>query len=127
MKKATVSPSIVAVQYVWETELGRRELTGAGVIISAEGSVVMSIGVADPRIPDDQMKDFKIIVPQEDADPLEVDAIALSSCADDEITGRASLLVGGDGRVKHVTLENGATFYADAYNSILIACNAGAQ
>ncbi len=26
-----------------------------------------------------------------------------------------------------VTLENGATFYADAYNSILIACNAGAQ
>lgn len=70
-----VSPSIVAVQYVWETELGRRELTGAGVVVSDEGLVVMSIGVADPRIPDDQMKDFRIIVPQDDADPLEIDAV----------------------------------------------------
>lgn len=70
-----VSPSIVAVQYVWETELGRRELTGTGVIVSADGLVVMSIGLADPRIPDDQMKDFKIIVPQKDADALEIDAV----------------------------------------------------
>src|SRR5688572_24667970 len=69
-----ISPSIVAVQYVWETELGRRELTGTGVIVSADGLVVMSIGVVDPRIPDDQMQDFRIIVPQKDADPLEVDA-----------------------------------------------------
>jgi serine protease Do len=70
-----VSPSIVAVQYVWETELGRRELTGAGVVVGADGLVVMSIGVADPRIPDDQMKDFRIIVPQKDADPVEIDAV----------------------------------------------------
>jgi hypothetical protein len=47
-----VSPSLVAVQFVWETELGRRELTGAGVVISEDGLVVTSIGVVDPRIPD---------------------------------------------------------------------------
>ena len=70
-----VSPSIVAVQYVWETELGRRELTGCGVVVAADGLVVMSIGVTDPRIPDDQMKDFKIIVPQKDADPLEIESV----------------------------------------------------
>jgi len=69
-----VSPSLVAVQYVWETELGRRELTGTGVVVGADGLVVMSIGVVDPRIPDDQMKDFQIIVPQADADPLEVES-----------------------------------------------------
>jgi S1-C subfamily serine protease len=72
-----VSPSLVAVQFVWETELGRRELTGAGVVVSDDGLVATSIGVVDPRIPDAQMKDFKIIVPKLESDHEEVDAVFL--------------------------------------------------
>ncbi len=70
-----VSPSLVAVQFVWETELGRRELAGAGVIVSGDGLVMMSIAAVDLRIPDEQMKDFKIIVPRFDKDPEELDAV----------------------------------------------------
>jgi len=70
-----VSPSLVAVQFVWETELGRRELVGPGVIVGAEGLVMMSIATVDLRIPDEQMKDFKIIVPRFDKDNEEIDAV----------------------------------------------------
>lgn len=69
-----VTPSLVAVQYVWETELGRRELSGAGIVISEDGLVVMSIGTVDMRIPDEQMKDFKIILPRFDTDAEEIEA-----------------------------------------------------
>ena len=70
-----VSPSLVAVQFVWETELGRRELVGAGVVVGADGLVMMSIATVDMRIPDEQMKDFKIIVPRFDKDNEEIDAV----------------------------------------------------
>jgi serine protease Do len=70
-----VSPSLVAVQFVWETELGRRELVGAGVVVGADGLVMMSIATVDLRIPDEQMKDFKIIVPRFDKDNDELDAV----------------------------------------------------
>lgn len=69
-----VSPSLVAVEYTWETELGRRELTGAGVVVSDEGLVMVSIGFIHTSIPDAQMTDFKIIVPQKDGEPDEVEA-----------------------------------------------------
>lgn len=72
-----VSPSLVAVQFVWETELGRRELVGAGIIVDADGLVMMSIAVTDLRIPDEQMKDFKVIVPRFDKDPEELEAVFL--------------------------------------------------
>ncbi|HEV2293614.1 MAG TPA: PDZ domain-containing protein [Tepidisphaeraceae bacterium] len=70
-----VAPSLVAVQYVWETELGRRELVGPGIVVGPEGLVMMSIATVDQRIPDEQMKDFKIIVPRFDRDPEELDAV----------------------------------------------------
>jgi S1-C subfamily serine protease len=70
-----VSPSLVAVQFVWETELGRRELVGAGVVVGADGLVMMSIATVDLRIPDEQMKDFKVIVPRFDKDNEEIDAV----------------------------------------------------
>ena len=70
-----VSPSLVAVQFVWETELGRRELVGAGVVVGEDGLVMISIATVDLRIPDEQMKDFKIIVPRFDKDNEEIDAV----------------------------------------------------
>lgn len=68
------SPSLVAVRYTWENELGRRELTGAGVVVSNDGLVMSPLFVFDNSIPDDQMKDFTIIVAHEDRDAEEIDA-----------------------------------------------------
>ena len=58
-----VKPSLVAVQYMWELELDRRELAGAGIVVRDDGLVVCPLGLFDARIPDEQLKDFKIIVP----------------------------------------------------------------
>ncbi len=70
-----VSPSLVAVQFTWESEAGRRELIGAGVVISEDGLVLAPIALTDLRIPDAQLKDFKIIIPRNDADDEEIDAV----------------------------------------------------
>ncbi len=70
-----VEPSLVAVQYTWESEMGRQELIGAGVVVSADGLVMTSIGLFDLRIPDDQMKDFKIVIPRHDTENEELDAV----------------------------------------------------
>jgi S1-C subfamily serine protease len=72
---AKVSPSLVAVQFTWESEAGRRELVGAGVVISEDGLVMAPIALTDLRIPDAQMKEFKIIIPRNDADDEEIDAV----------------------------------------------------
>src|SRR3954469_14577718 len=65
-----VTPSLVAVQYTWENELRRQEVIGSGVVIGDDGLVVASIGVFYQGIPEDQMKDFKILVPSKDADDV---------------------------------------------------------
>src|SRR5690348_8565127 len=70
------TPSLVAVQYAWVSELGRRELVGAGVVV-AEDTVMLPITIVNPQIPDEQMKDFKIIVPKENTDPDEIEAVFL--------------------------------------------------
>lgn len=70
-----VTPSLVAVQYVWQNELGRRELTGAGIVVSEDGLVMAPIAMFNPNIPDEQMKEFKILVPRENDEPQELDAV----------------------------------------------------
>ena len=70
-----VSPSLVAVQYVFENELGRHELTGAGVVVSEDGLVMTSMAMFPLQFPDDQLKEFKILVPRENAEPQELDAV----------------------------------------------------
>ena len=70
-----VTPSLVAVQFVWESELGRRELVGAGVVVSDDGLIMTSMQMFDLRMPDAQMKEFKIIVPSQTADHEEIDAV----------------------------------------------------
>jgi serine protease Do len=69
-----VTPSLVAVQYAWVTELGRHELIGAGVVVG-EDLVMVPLELVSPQIPDEQMKEFKIIVPQAEEDPQEIDAV----------------------------------------------------
>ena len=69
-----VTPSLVVVKYTWESELGRRELAGAGVVVGEDGLVMSTISVFDIRIPDAQMKDFKIVIPSQEKDAEEIPA-----------------------------------------------------
>jgi len=71
---AQASPSLVAVKFTWESELGRRELIGSGVVVSADGLILSPIAVFDQRIPDEQMKEFTIIVAHDDRDAEELEA-----------------------------------------------------
>jgi serine protease Do len=70
-----VTPSLVAVQFIWENELGRRELVGSGIVVGEDGLILTSMQMFDLRMPDAQMKEFKIIVPSQTADHEEIDAV----------------------------------------------------
>src|SRR6478735_3314369 len=64
------------VKYTWESELGRRELAGTGIVVSADGLVICQLALFNMIIPDEQLTEFKIIVPDPaggDAD--EIDAV----------------------------------------------------
>ena len=66
------TPSLVAVQYTYEGELGRRELVGAGVVVSDDGLIMTSISITPLSLPDEQMKSFKVLIPGDDQ--TEIDA-----------------------------------------------------
>jgi serine protease Do len=61
-----VAPSLVIIQYTYDGELGRQEITGTGIVVSNDGLVMTSLGLMPPQIPDAQMIDFKIIIPGDD-------------------------------------------------------------
>jgi S1-C subfamily serine protease len=67
-----VTPSLVAVQYTYDGELGRRDFVGAGLVVGEDGLVITSITFTPQLLPDVQMKDFKIIIPGDDL--TEIDA-----------------------------------------------------
>jgi S1-C subfamily serine protease len=68
-------PSLVAVKYTWENELGSQELSAAAVVVSDDGLVAFPIEIVAPAVvPTDQIKRFKIIVPSETQDETEIDA-----------------------------------------------------
>src|SRR3954471_13029621 len=69
-----VTPSLVAVQYTWEYEYGKADFVGAGVVVGADGLVMMPLAVMSAGIPDAQLVDFKIIIPHVDRDDEEIDA-----------------------------------------------------
>ncbi|HSU67125.1 MAG TPA: PDZ domain-containing protein [Tepidisphaeraceae bacterium] len=70
-----VSPSLVVVQYVFQNPLGRMELTGAGIIVSEDGMVAASLALFPLQFPDDEMKEFKILVPRKNGEPTELEAV----------------------------------------------------
>jgi len=67
-----VTPSLVAVQYTYDGELGRRDFVGAGLVVGEDGLIITSISLTPQLLPDVQMKDFKIIIPGDDL--KEIDA-----------------------------------------------------
>jgi serine protease Do len=68
-----VTPALVAVQYTYDGELGRRDLVGAGLVVSDDGLVMMSMALVPQMLPDVQLKDFKLIVPGDEL--TEIDAV----------------------------------------------------
>lgn len=70
-----VAPSLVAVQYTFDGERGRSELIGQGVVIKEEGVIMTSLALFPTQFPDEQMKDFKVILPGDEE--KELDAVFL--------------------------------------------------
>ena len=52
--------SVVAVEYVVETEVARQPSAAMGTVIDREGTVILPSGAIDPRTPVWQLKDFKV-------------------------------------------------------------------
>ncbi len=58
-----VRPSLVAVQYTFNNELGRTDVIGPGVVVGYDGLIMTALAIVPPQMPDQQMIDFKILVP----------------------------------------------------------------
>ena len=48
-----VSPSLVAVQYTYDGELGRRDFVGAGLVVSEDGLIMTSISLTPQMLADE--------------------------------------------------------------------------
>ncbi len=55
--------SVVAVEYVTETETERRPTVSMGTVIDAGGTIILPSGSVDPRAATWQLKDFKVFLP----------------------------------------------------------------
>jgi S1-C subfamily serine protease len=68
-------PSLVVVKYTFSSEFGMRDLTAAGIVVRDDGLVMIPIWSVLPQmVPDNQMKNFKIILPSDTEDETEIDA-----------------------------------------------------
>lgn len=72
---ADVTPSFVAVQFQFAGETMNRELVGPGIVVSDDGLILCPMAMFNLQFfPDEQLKDFKIIIPSQTKDADEVDA-----------------------------------------------------
>src|SRR5450432_4226769 len=55
--------SVVAVEYLTETEVERRPTVAMGTVIDANGTIVIPSNSIDPRVAIWQLKDFKVYLP----------------------------------------------------------------
>jgi len=55
--------SVVAVEYVTETEVDRRPSTAMGTVIDGNGTIILPTGAIDPRAPTWQLKEFRVFLP----------------------------------------------------------------
>ena len=110
-----VTPSLVVVQYVFQNELGRMELSGAGIVVSEDGLVMASITLFPEQFPDDQMKDFKVLVPRENGEPTELEAVFQGR---DERTNLAFLKTKEPQHWKPIKFEKGSLNVADPVISV---------
>ncbi len=71
-----VQKSLVVVRYTVDTEAGRRELEGPGIVIKSDGTVALPLGLTPMVLPDSQLTAFKLVIPAgiDGPDPVEIDA-----------------------------------------------------
>ncbi|MBV8781221.1 MAG: serine protease, partial [Phycisphaerae bacterium] len=69
-----VTPSLVGVQFNLNYEFGRIEWVGPGVVVSSDGLILVPGDIINETFPDEQLKDFKIIIPHPDKDDEEISA-----------------------------------------------------
>jgi len=55
--------SVVAVEYVTESEIERRPTVSMGTVIDAKGTIILPGNAIDPRAATWQLKDFKVYLP----------------------------------------------------------------
>ena len=72
---AKVKPSMVVVQYTFAGEMGSRDLSAMGLVIRDDGLTIVPSELTPRQLPDEQMKDFKIILPGDDE--TEIEAVML--------------------------------------------------
>ncbi len=70
--------SVVAVEYVTETETERQLTASMGTVIDGEGTIILPADAVDPRAAIWQLKEFKVYVP---SDPESVPAVYLGQDA----------------------------------------------
>jgi S1-C subfamily serine protease len=68
-----VTPSLVVVQYIYDSELGRNEVSAMGIVVREDGLVMFTSTFTPSRIPDEQITNFKIIIPGEDQKEIEAE------------------------------------------------------
>lgn len=57
--------AVVAIEYVIETELDRRPGTSYGLVVDAQGTIIVPNGAIDSRVEPSQLKDFKVYTPDD--------------------------------------------------------------
>jgi serine protease Do len=55
--------SVVAIEYVTETEVARQPSAAMGTVIDTNGTIILPSGAIDPRTPTWQLKEFKVYLP----------------------------------------------------------------
>jgi S1-C subfamily serine protease len=70
----SATESLVVVQFTWASEVRKLELSTAGIVVDKDGLVMASLAAFNPQFPDEQLVDFKIILPHDDRDQEEIEA-----------------------------------------------------
>ncbi|MGC4030307.1 MAG: hypothetical protein QM754_00970 [Tepidisphaeraceae bacterium] len=68
-------PSLVVVRFTYEGEMGRRDLDAMGLVVREDGLTIVSSEFTPRQMPDEQMKDFKLVIPGDEE--KEIDAVLL--------------------------------------------------
>jgi serine protease Do len=55
--------SVVAVEYMVETEVERHPSVSMGTVVDAQGTIILPSGAIDPRVATWQLKEFKVYLP----------------------------------------------------------------
>jgi serine protease Do len=108
-----IAPSLVVVRFTYDGELGRRELFTSGVVVGADGLVMVSGGFTPGQLPDTQMVDFKIIIPGD-----EETEIAAEFQGRDERTGMSLVKATESHDWKALKFEDAALQVGDPLYSI---------